>query len=77
MMVTDCKNVPGNAAPILTDLFTIAFMFISAAGVINALSKGMDVRCACLGTTLNVPLSTIAIIENLGMGLMAIYSLVF
>lgn len=66
----------GDFAPAFTDLLTIAIMFASAAGVIKAIGSGMDVRCACLGTTLNVPLSTVSIIENVGMGLMAIYSLI-
>ena len=65
-----------NFSPIATDSVTIVVMFISAAGVIRALGQGMDVRCACLGTTLNVPLSTVSIIENIGMGVMAIYAIV-
>lgn len=31
----------------------------------------MDIQCACMGTVLDVPLSTVAVIEDLGMVLMA------
>lgn len=62
-------------ALLATDLATLALMCLSAAGVTKALGAGMDVRCACLGTTLNVPLSTISVIENGGMGLMALMGL--
>ena len=62
-------------ALMITDVATLALMCLSAAGVTKALGSGMNVRCACLGTTLNVPLSTVSIIENGGMGLMALISL--
>ena len=62
-------------APVITDLATIAVMFISAAGVVKALGENMNINCACLGTTINVPLSTVSMIENVGMGLMALISL--
>ena len=58
-----------------TDLFTMALMFLSAAGVMRAINQGVDLKCACLGTALNVPLSMVTLIENIGMGLMALLSL--
>ena len=61
--------------PIITDLITIVVMFAGAAGIVNSIGKGEDLSCACLGTTLNVPLSLVSVVENLGMGLMAILSL--
>lgn len=54
---------------------TFVLMFVSAAGVLKSLAKGMDVRCACLGTTIDVPLSTVSVVENVGMGVMALYQL--
>ena len=30
-------------------------------------SKGLDLNCVCMGTVLKVPLSTVALVENLGM----------
>jgi hypothetical protein len=46
-------------------------MLWGALGVIRALTKGMNVSCACLGTVLKVPLSTVALVEDLGMAGMA------
>lgn len=50
---------------------TLILMIISAVGVIRSVMHGMNLKCACLGTTLDVPLSTVSIIENVGMGVMA------
>ena len=43
--------------------------------MIRALSRGLDVRCACMGTQLNVPLSTVTLTEDLVMVAMAAYLL--
>jgi len=53
-------------------LSTICLMSFGAIGVFFALSKGLNINCACLGTTLKVPLSTVAVTENVSMVLMAI-----
>ena len=50
---------------------TIVVMGFGAIGVVTALKKGMSVNCACMGTSLNVPLSTVAIVEDVGMAVMA------
>lgn len=57
--------------PVLTYSITIVLMVVSSIGVVQSLKKGLDTRCACMGTVLNVPLSTVTLIENIGMGLMA------
>jgi hypothetical protein len=62
-------------SPFLVNFLTLLLMSISAYGVIKAMMEGLDVRCACLGTTLNVPLSTVSVLENVGMGLMALLNL--
>lgn len=54
-------------------IFTFLLMSFGAVGVILALMKGLDTNCACLGTTLKVPLSTVAITENVSMAVMAIF----
>lgn len=51
---------------------TVALMSFGALGVIIALRKGLDLRCACMGTSLRVPLSTVALVEDLGMAAMAV-----
>lgn len=58
-------------APIFTYAATILVMVIGTIGVILALKKGLDLRCACMGTVLNVPLSTVTLSEDLSMGIMA------
>lgn len=50
---------------------TVVLMVFGALGVILALTKGLDIECACMGTVLSVPLSTVALVENLGMAVMA------
>jgi hypothetical protein len=50
---------------------TIVVMVFGSLGVINALRKGLDLECACMGTVLKVPLSTVALVEDLGMAAMA------
>ena len=52
-------------------LATLFLMGFGALGVLSALKQGLDTRCACLGTALSVPLSTVAVVENVGMVLMA------
>lgn len=52
-------------------LATILLMSFGAIGVFRALAKGQNLKCACMGSTLNVPLSTVAVIEDVGMAAMA------
>ncbi|MBS0616271.1 MAG: hypothetical protein JSR58_06960 [Verrucomicrobia bacterium] len=61
--------------PMLTYTITVIVMGVSAIGVVRALRKGLDVRCACMGTVLNVPLSTVTLTEDLVMGVMALWML--
>ncbi len=62
--------------PLLTNLITLLVMGVSAYGVIKALKSGADIRCACLGTVIDLPLSTVSVIENIGMGTMAFIGLI-
>lgn len=55
--------------------FTVLLLAISAVSVARSLRQGIDVRCACMGTALDVPLSTVTLVEDVGMGLMALYLL--
>ncbi len=58
--------------PLVTNLAIIAIMGFSSLGVIQALSNGQKIRCACLGTVLNLPMSSITLVEDLAMVLMAL-----
>jgi len=57
--------------PTTVYLVTIIVLGFGALGVISALRRGLDVNCACMGNTLKVPLSTVALVEDLGMAVMA------
>lgn len=57
--------------PTIIYVATVVVMLFGALGVFRALAKGLDIECACMGTTLSVPLSTVAVVEDLGMAAMA------
>ncbi len=50
---------------------TIAVMSVGSLGVIQALRNKQAIRCACLGTSLNLPMSTVTLVEDLLMVLMS------
>ena len=54
-----------------THLATIIIMGFSSIGVINSLLKKQKFQCACLGTVIKVPLSSVTLIEDLTMVIMA------
>lgn len=62
-------------SPFLTYLLTLLVMAVSIIGVVKALAKGMNIYCSCMGTILRVPLSTVTLSEDIGMGIMAILML--
>lgn len=61
--------------PGTTEIITIIVMGFSSLGVINSLLKKQQFSCACLGTLLKVPLSTVTLIEDLTMVAMAVLTL--
>lgn len=61
--------------PFFLNIITIVIMCVSAAGVLRSLLLRQKISCACLGTVLKVPLSTVSLLENIGMALMAGYML--
>lgn len=60
-----------------TQCLTVLMMSISGIGVINGILSKKEIKCACLGNVLNVPLSAVSVVENFGMGAMAIYSILY
>jgi len=50
-----------------TLIATIIVMGVSSIGVIRAVLDKQKIKCACLGTGFNLPMSTVTIIEDLGM----------
>ncbi len=55
---------------------SVVLMGFGSLGVINALRQNKQIRCACLGTSLNLPMSTITLMEDLVMVIMSIMMLV-
>ncbi len=62
--------------PMLINTITLIVMAFSSIGVILAVSNKQKIRCACLGTGFNFPMTTVTIIEDLLMAAMAIWMLV-
>lgn len=58
-------------APHATNVATLLLMGFSSFGVIAALANKRRIVCACLGTVLKLPMSTVTLVEDLGMALMA------
>ena len=64
-----------NFEPMLTNAVTLVVMGFSAIGVMGAVLDKRSIRCACLGTVFQLPMSTVTIIEDVGMVLMAAMAL--
>ena len=62
--------------PLLTHWVTIIVMGFSAIGVIRAVASKTQIQCACLGTVFKLPMSTVTIVEDVGMVAMAAVMLV-
>jgi copper chaperone CopZ len=60
-----------NFSPLYTNIATVAVMGISSIGVIESVVNKRKIQCACLGAVFNLPMSTITIIEDLLMVVMA------
>ncbi|MCX8516438.1 MAG: heavy-metal-associated domain-containing protein [Alphaproteobacteria bacterium] len=61
----------------LTFWAAIMLMGFSSLGVLQALLKKQKIRCACLGTTLNLPMTSITLVEDLAMVVIAVFMLWF
>ena len=60
----------------LANAVALVVMGFSSLGVIAALRDRRQIRCACLGTVLNLPMSTVTLVEDLAMVAMAAMMLV-
>ena len=52
-------------------LATLGIMSFSSVGVVLAVTRGEQLKCACMGTAFNLPMTTVTIVEDLGMAAMA------
>lgn len=57
--------------PLVTNLVALSVMGISLAGVLRSVLNKQKIRCACLGTVFNLPMSTVTIAEDSLMILMS------
>jgi copper chaperone CopZ len=57
--------------PTVTHSVTLVVMIVGAAGVIRSIIRKDRIKCACLGTVIDLPLGTVTLIEDLGMAAMA------
>ena len=55
----------------VTNLSTLLILGFSSIGVIQSVLDKKKIKCACLGTVFNLPMSTVTIIEDVGMVVMA------
>jgi cation transport ATPase len=62
--------------PQITNIVTVIVMSFSSLGVIRSVMNKQKIRCACLGTVFELPMSTITIIEDLLMAGMAAWMLI-
>ena len=64
-----------NIFPFVVNSVTLIVMTFSAIGVLRAVLSKQIIRCACLGTVFQLPMSTVTIIEDTGMAVMAALAL--
>ncbi len=60
-----------DVVPLAVNGVTLLMMGFSTLGVVKALLDKKKIRCACLGTVLNLPMTTVTVVEDLLMVLMA------
>lgn len=54
-----------NVFPLFVNSLTVLVMGFSTLGVVKALLDKKTIRCACLGTVLNLPMTTVTVVEDL------------
>ena len=59
-------------APLMRDLSTLVLMSAGTIGVVEEIKKRSGIHCACLGNVIKLPLSTVSLVEDVTMGLMAL-----
>lgn len=64
------------AAPAVVNVFTLIVMLAGSAGVVKSMVNKRQIRCACLGTVIDLPVGAATLIEDLGMGAMAAIMLI-
>ena len=55
----------------IANLITLTVMGVSSIGVLNTLTEKKSIKCACLGTFFDLPMSKLTLFENLLMAIMS------
>lgn len=50
--------------PVAVNVTTLVVMLVSSIGVIQSVVQKRKIRCACLGTVFNLPMSTVTLVED-------------
>ena len=61
--------------PRATNVATLVLMSVGGVGVLQSLLQKRTIRCACLGTALNLPMTKVTLVENGTMAAMAAFML--
>ena len=64
-----------DVAPFWTNVATVVVLGVSAVGVIRSVLDDRAIKCACLGTGFDLPMSTVTIVEDVSMVAMAAWML--
>jgi hypothetical protein len=56
---------------LLVNSITLIVMVVGAIGVVRSLTQRQQIRCACLGTVFNLPMSVVTLTEDALMAGMA------
>jgi len=51
--------------PVATNVATLLIMGLGSVGVLQSVLAKRKIRCACLGTVFNLPMSSVTLIEDL------------
>lgn len=59
-----------------TEWVTLFLMAVGSVGVFKELLRGSKIKCACLGTYIKLPLTTVSLTEDVVMGIMALLMII-
>ncbi len=57
---------------LIPSILTLLTMSVAGVGVFEAVRQNRDIKCACLGTLIKLPLTSVSIVENAGMAVMSL-----
>lgn len=60
-----------NLSPVAVNSATLTIMLLGSIGILKQLLSGGQIQCACLGTYIKLPLSTVSLTEDVSMAIMA------